>query len=129
MTGDDPLCPSAIGQPGAKLIGISDGPGVLGYLTPAVPVDEEFLAAAGDHPEQRFRFAGPCQRSGCHNWGEGRCELIVQILIRPGDDPPGRQPACGIRSSCQWFAQAGRAACQACPGVLNPGPSSARRNQ
>ncbi|HEV2374534.1 MAG TPA: hypothetical protein VGS19_20525 [Streptosporangiaceae bacterium] len=123
MTRDDPpLCPSARGKPGATLIGISAGPGALGYVTPAVTVDEQFLAAAGDNPEERFRFASRCHESGCHNWGEDRCQLIHQIMSRhPTDEEPGDLPACGIRSSCRWFAQAGREACRVCPVVRNPG--------
>jgi hypothetical protein len=122
MTDGDPLCPSAIGKPGAKLIGISNGPGALGYVTPPLTVDEHFLAAAGAHPEQSFRFANRCHKSGCHNWGEDRCELIHQILSsRPAEDPPNQLPVCGIRSSCRWFAQAGGDACRVCPAVLNPG--------
>jgi hypothetical protein len=96
-------------------------------VTPAVTVGEEFLRAAGDDPEQHFRFASPCQQSGCHNWGDSRCQLIHQILrSRPGDDPAAPLPVCGIRSSCRWFAQTGRAACQACPIVRNPGVSTER---
>lgn len=127
MTDVDPLCPSAMAKPGATLIGISSGPGALGYVTPPVVVDEEFLSAAGQHSERGFRFANRCAEGSCHNWGENRCQLIHQILTsRPGD-PPDQLPACGIRSSCRWFAQAGREACRVCPAVRSPRPTKEER--
>jgi hypothetical protein len=97
VTDVDPLCPSALGQPGATLIGISSGRGALGYVTPPVVVDEDFLAAAGEHPEQGFRFANRCAGDRCHNWGEDRCQLIHPILAsRPGDPPVSFRPAASV---------------------------------
>ena len=120
MDNDELLCPSARAKPGTVLVGIAAGPGALGYVTPPVRVDDEFLAAAGDTPERRFRFAGPCVKGDCHNWGEDRCQLIHQILrTRPVDATTELVP-CPIRATCRWFAQTGREACAACPEVRNP---------
>src|SRR3954451_4095168 len=108
MDNPDLLCPSARGRAGTTLVGIVVGPDALGYVTPPVTVDEEFLAAAGDTPERRFRFATPCMQGACHNWGEERCQLIHQILRTRPDDTAGDLRPCPIRATCRWFAQAGR---------------------
>jgi hypothetical protein len=127
----DRMCPSVTGSVGAQLIAISIGQRSLGYVTPPVLVDDEFVAAAGEAPEKRFRFAATCVKSGCSNWTEGSCQVIRRALSAdsPVDDAAaGPLPVCGIRATCQWFAQAGGEACRVCPGVRNPGVGAYRSN-
>jgi len=115
------LCPSAPAMVGATLVAISIDRGTLGYVTPPVTVDRQFLAAAGEVPERNFRFAAPCLKGGCHNWGDRGCELIHRVLDTHADaGAHGPLPVCGIRADCRWFAQAGAAACRVCPIIRNP---------
>ena len=119
---DEPLCPSARCEPGAKLIGIV-GPGPrVGYVQPPLTVDADFLESATGHApaEQRFRFASPCVEAGCQYWDGERCgasdaALGLSSIAAP---PPEALPRCGIRPRCRWFAQNGRAACEVCPLVV-----------
>jgi hypothetical protein len=61
------LCPSSPAQPGAILLGIVGPEGKVGYLTPQMRIDGEFMeiAAKGRSPEKRFRFAGDCVEGAC----------------------------------------------------------------
>ncbi|KAB2854116.1 MAG: hypothetical protein F9K43_30195, partial [Bauldia sp.] len=55
-------CPSAACEPGAILLGLVDAGDRVGYLSPPLRIDEEFVSRArrGRSPEKRFRFAAPC---------------------------------------------------------------------
>lgn len=116
---DDRLCPSARAEPGAALLGIVGADGRVGILGRPIPIDDDFLATArqGRAPEKRFRFADRCVRSECRQWTNGRCGVIDRVLAMTGEVDRPLQP-CGIRARCRWFAQAGAAACHACPEVV-----------
>lgn len=122
--GDDLLCPSAPCEPGALLLGLVGGDGRVGYLRPALEIDEDFIAKAlsGRTPEKRFRFAQPCRESGCQHWGDGRCG--VADAATESDEGEGALPACAIRPRCRWFAQSGASACRNCPTVVTDVTSS-----
>ena len=116
-------CPSSSCEPGNLLLGIVGPDGRLAQLQPPIRVDEDFVQRASGPglraPEARFRFAGPCVRSGCNHWSEGRCGLgdaAAKAATRLPE--PERLPRCSIRKSCQWFAQAGAAACRVCPTIV-----------
>ena len=113
------LCPSTEASTGAALIGVVGPDGRVGILGRPLPVDEDFLdrARQGRAPEKRFRFAGACVKSGCRQWNGGRCGVIDKVLSMTEETDAPLQP-CGIRARCRWFAQTGRAACQACPEVV-----------
>lgn len=119
-------CPSATCKPGATLLGVIGENGQVGYLTPAITVDEEFVEKAkrGRSPRKRFRFAGPCVEESCAQWTGSRCGVIDMVLdaVETLDQAPPREdgelPRCAIRSSCRWFAQEGTTACAACPFVI-----------
>ncbi|HEU5062244.1 MAG TPA: hypothetical protein VFT79_03700 [Solirubrobacterales bacterium] len=124
---EDLLCPSAPCEPGALLLGLVGGDGRVGYVRPALEVDEDFVAKAlaGRAPEKRFRFAQPCRESGCHFWSEGRCGVADAAAESEEADGEGSLPACAIRPRCRWFAQAGASACRGCPTVVTDISSSA----
>lgn len=126
------LCPSSPAEPGAILLGIVGPEGKIGYLTPQIRIDGEFIeiAAKGRSPEKRFRFAGPCVEGGCTQWTGSRCGVIdaaieeaetrasaheTSAAMPAGDAPP---PKCSIRSQCRWFFQHGRDACAVCPLII-----------
>jgi hypothetical protein len=118
------LCPSARCVEGAVLLGIVGTSGKVGYVRPQVRVDAEFVEKArrGRTPEKRFRFAEPCVEGRCRHWTGARCGVIDTVLghQREGSLPSQERPlpACSIRPSCRWFAQAGAQACSACPFVV-----------
>jgi hypothetical protein len=120
-------CPSGRCREGAVLIGIVGQDGRLGYLTPALPIDEEFVARTrtGRTPESRFRFGEPCAEARCAQWAGDRCGLIDELLAAPrgaaAAKGPGATPLprCGIRQSCRWFRQRGPDACAICPLVVH----------
>ena len=127
MSEGDPrasTCPSGRCREGSVLIGIVGGDGRLGHISPALPVDAEFVAraAAGRTPESRFRFAEPCAEARCNQWAGDSCGLIAEILDSPrgiaeaSDDTS--LPRCGIRVSCRWFGERGPEACAICPLVV-----------
>ena len=123
---DDALiCPSARCEEGAVVLGIIGGSGTVGYISPALPVSAEFAehVRRDGSPERRFRFAAPCQRSGCENWTAGRCGVIDDALTVAADidvqSSEGHLPRCSIRRSCRWFAQNGADACKVCPFMFN----------
>jgi len=117
-------CPSARCEPGATLLGIVEADGRVGYITPALQIDEKFVEQAqrGRAPEKRFRFAGTCVEGGCAQWTGTRCGVIDRALAADVVEPPLKAareplPQCAIRSSCRWFAQSGADACRVCPLV------------
>lgn len=116
-------CPSGPCEPGAILLGLVDEQDEVGYLTPAITIDERFVARAerGRSPQKRFRFATPCVEGGCAQWTGSRCGVIDRVLEAEGLEPvgePGELPQCAIRGSCRWFAQSGAEACAVCPLVI-----------
>jgi hypothetical protein len=120
------LCPSFRCVEGAILLGIIGPDGKVGYIRPAPTIDDEFVSQAreGRTPEQRFRFAAPCQESGCEHWSGARCGVVDQSLVAAEVAHtelviPDTPPRCDIRSRCRWFAQAGFDACSVCPFVFN----------
>ena len=120
---DGKLCPSARCAPGATLLGIVGPRGVVGYVRPAIEVDEAFveIAEQGRTPEKRFRFASTCVEDGCVQWTGSRCGVIDEVLDlqEQGSLPAADElPACTIRRDCRWYAQSGRRACSVCPFVV-----------
>lgn len=128
LTSQDALiCPSARCEDGAVVLGVIVSTGVVGYISPALPVNAEFAERArraGSH-ETRFRFALPCQENGCQNWTAGRCGVIEDALVSAGNIDELRNraesdlPRCSIRRSCRWFAQRGPDSCRICPFLFN----------
>jgi hypothetical protein len=118
-------CPSGRCRASSLLIGVRTEAG-LGYVTPPLPVDAEFIervAETGGGAEQRFRFAEPCIERGCQQWTGDACGLIDRLLV--SDQPAATDlPACGIRSRCRWFAQAHERACAVCPLVVTDNTAS-----
>ena len=118
------LCPSGRCAVGSKLIGIVGPDGRLGYVTPPLDVDANFIKVSkqGRAPESRFRFSEPCLGQNCEHWADNECGLIGRIRAR-ADNQPGlisddaELPTCAIRSECRWFSQRGREACAVCPLV------------
>jgi hypothetical protein len=117
-------CPSARCAEGAVLLGVVGSDGKVGFVTPRIEIDRDFVTEAhkGRTPEKRFRFAQPCLRGGCTEWTGTRCGVIDRAI-----DAARRQglskdladlPRCSIRSSCRWFAQIGADACTVCPLVI-----------
>jgi hypothetical protein len=122
----DATCPSGRCREGAQLIGIVGHDGILGYISPAMTIDSEFVsrAQAGRAPESRFRFAEPCVEERCHQWDTDRCGLVDQILASPAAPAIAAKrvdllPRCAIRRACRWFSQRGPAACALCPVIVN----------
>jgi len=126
------LCPSARCQDGAYLVGVVGVDGTIGYVSPLLQVDAQFVQRAerGRDPERRFRFAQPCAEGGCRNWDGARCQVIDRAMAAKAELPPLDEtslPACGIRRSCRWFRQSGAEACRTCPLVITDLPSAAMR--
>lgn len=120
-------CPSGRCREGSVLLGVVGPDGRLGYLTPALTVDAEFVSRAGRGrtPESRFRFAEPCVEDRCEQWADGECGLIGEVLASPtggtlaAGAPVGVLPRCTIRRTCRWYAQRGGQACGVCPHVVH----------
>jgi hypothetical protein len=118
------FCPSA--QPGLSrsvLIGVVDKSrcgDFVSYLPEPVAVTDGTIVAFTGGPVQAtqlFRFAAPCEKSGCHNWSGSTCGVakrIVQILPAVVSELPD----CVLRPSCRWFRQEGQPACLRCPQVV-----------
>jgi hypothetical protein len=123
--GSNRLCPSARCEEGAILLGIVGENGVVGYVTPRVIVNSDFvrLAHIGRAPEKRFRFSQPCIESGCLHWTGSRCGVIDHALKAAQEANATewlaeKLPQCSIRPSCRWFSQVGPKACAVCPLVI-----------
>lgn len=116
-------CPSARCETGAHLFGIVGSDGLVGYISPPLPVTEAFVEQVrGDrHPESRFRFTNTCAEQGCRHWTGSRCEVVDTALIALREQALPRIRPCAIRHSCRWFHQVGRSACEVCPLVITDG--------
>lgn len=114
-------CPSAVCEPGAKLIGIVNSAGMVDLLAKPMEVDAVFdeEARKGRQPEQRFRFANKCVQSGCKQWTPGGCGVIKKVteILNPPENEY-TLPACGIRKTCRWYFQSGKQACTVCPLII-----------
>jgi hypothetical protein len=134
-TGEGPVlqkdlvfCPSA--QPGlgrSMIIGIVDksrNGDFVAYLSePSAVTDGTIVAFTGNPVQatQLFRFAAPCEKSGCRNWSGSSCgvaQQVVQILPAVVNE----LPECKLRPSCRWFRQEGQPACLRCPQVVTDDP-------
>ena len=131
QTAQGMTCPSSPCQTGAVLIAVLGEDGRLGYLRPALPVDEAFVEACGRHgaPESRLRFADGCRQESCEHWSERQCSLVGRLISAGPDTTPetaaGSLPRCAIRADCRWFAQEGSRACTVCPIVVyRPSPQT-----
>jgi hypothetical protein len=122
---DDALCPSALGEPGATLLGVVQRDGRVGYVSTPLQVDEDFvqrIEAEGD-AAKRYRFASPCIEARCAHWQGGRCEVSDAVAAHAAGRSSGEPlPHCSIRSSCRWYRQSGAEACRSCALVItDPG--------
>ena len=118
------FCPSA--QPGLTrsvifgMVSENDASeSQVSYLDRLAQVTQgTILAAAGPvRLTSLFRFAAPCEQSGCRNWSGNSCrvaERLVQIL----PVMPAHVPDCPLRGTCRWFDQEGSAACLRCPQAV-----------
>lgn len=123
---EQPTCPSGRCREGAILLGIIGADGLLGYATPKITIDADFVASArlGRKPESRFRFAEPCLERQCQQWIGSRCGLIDQVLASPDgarvtQGSEAGLPGCVVRPSCRWFLQVGARACSICPHIVH----------
>ncbi len=119
---NDILCPSACCKPGADLLGIVLGSGMVSLLPVPLKINDAFveIAKQGRRPEKRFRFAAPCLECGCQQWNEGRCGVIDRCSaeIDSQKNLTLDIPKCSIRSQCRWFRQNGVTACRVCQEVV-----------
>lgn len=121
-------CPSARCEPGARLLGVVDREGIVGFFDTAPVIDESFVrvALAGSPPQQRFRFAQPCVQAACKQWTGTRCGVIDAAIDAVDPEAVSTELRdCAIRESCRWFRQRGPEACQVCPLVIT---DASRRN-
>jgi hypothetical protein len=124
------FCPSAHpAWPDSLVLGVLGGnleaPRLTHFPIPLEVTDELLEMSAPAAPTEAFRFAAPCLGHRCEHFRDQRCGLaseIVQILPAVLE----HLPVCGIRSTCRWWQQQGRAACMRCPQIVthsyNPSP-------
>ena len=120
-------CPSHRADDAEVILGVIGPDGTLGHLQPPLAVTAARLGrlreAHGELLEATFRFAGPCHTSGCASWRGDHCGVVEEVLAEHPAMPDvsvtiGRRlPHCTIRPTCRWWAERGRAACDACPLV------------
>lgn len=113
-------CPSSLVREGAEIIAVETTDGTLSYLGESVRLTKEAAEGLLADPESknRIRVAGRCRESGCGQWGDGRCGVADSMASQLV--PISRLqklPECSIRSSCRWFSQLSRKACELCPTV------------
>jgi hypothetical protein len=126
-------CPSAFAKEGVRLLGVITPAARVAFIHPPTHVDADFVAriAAEGRPEARYRFAAPCIEGRCPQWTGTGCHVVDEVVdanilddggwervARPSTASRSRLPACGIRSSCRWFYQRGRSACEVCPSII-----------
>lgn len=125
MDGKDRLCPSAPPSEEAVIIAVSPTPHDFSYIRPPLPVGSSASRFKTDADSLNFRFAAPCAEERCGHWRSSRCGLI-DALLGPRNEQELEEsatnslPRCGIRPTCRWFAQKGRAACRTC-STINTG--------
>lgn len=117
------LCPSAMCEPGVKLLGIVGKDGRVSLLEEAILVDKTFASIAhqGRTPEKRFRFTTPCLKKACQQWKNERCSVGDEVISALSSEEPSDQtslPKCGIRNNCRWYNQSGEKACLICRDVV-----------
>lgn len=116
------MCPSApLEMEGSRVLGVVGGtpesPEVA-YLNEFLPVSSLFLSLpAQAKPTQVLRFAAPCQETACCHFDGSQCNLVTRI-VNTLPSVVDSLPACLIRPTCRWYAQAGREACQRCPQIV-----------
>lgn len=118
------MCPSARCQVGSKLLGIVGPEGVVGFVSPLLPVTDAFVeqVQSGRRPESRFRFTAPCVQKKCAYWTGERCGVVDAMVVGFAEQAEMTQiRPCALRSSCRWFNQQGRSACKVCPLVITDG--------
>ena len=122
------LCPSGRCEPGAKLLGLVQEDGTIGYLGEPLEIDSEFVERASKRgtPERRFRFVNPCAECGCRQWTGTRCGVIDGTIPELTGSETETLPRCGIRPRCRWFRQSGAAACRICSLVVTETREHAR---
>jgi hypothetical protein len=118
----DLLCPSAQPDtPGGIVFGVITGSQErrrVGYLTEKQAVTDDLLKLAEPaRPQQVFRFSAPCAGSGCMHFDGANCRLASRVASRM-EPVVNALPPCGIRQTCRWFRQEGKAACLRCPQVV-----------
>jgi hypothetical protein len=94
--------------------------GRVAFSADRIKVDADFVESAreGRKPEKRFRFAGPCIKTGCGQWSGSRCGVIDHVAEEFAAHAVAELPECSIRNDCRWFAQLGAEACGVCPLVV-----------
>ena len=116
------LCPSYAAKPGAQLFGVVNRNGFIDYLESTLEVNHAFLeeATKGRSPEERFRFAGNCAKSGCNQWNREneQCGLIDKIITIVDNDGTTELQPCPIRERCRWYSQRQGLACAQCNEVI-----------
>lgn len=98
--------------------GTVDKPELVPLKAPQ-PVTAELLALAEPvDPTEVFRFAGPCSGTACLHFDKEttKCRL-VEKTVRWAPKVSDKLIACSIRSTCKWWTQEGRAACNRCTQV------------
>lgn len=121
LTPGTTLCPSARAEEGALLLGVISPDQSVRMLSEPEPITSELAEAiaAIDAPEQHFRFANRCVKSGCSQWHGGRCGVIDLVMsFNQHLTEPLALPPCAIRSQCRWHKQAGPTACTICPFIV-----------
>ncbi len=112
------ICPSAPLYEGSMLLGIVNTENEVSILAEPMEIDEAFIESAnkGRVPEQRFRFANKCVKSGCAQWTGNQCGVIKRVLENIDQSIMKVElPECKIRPECRWFSQEGSNACRVCP--------------
>jgi hypothetical protein len=119
---ENKLCPSSTCQTGALLLGVVGSDQKVNLLDPPIPINDEFaetVKAAGN-PENRFRFAGKCAKSGCSQWTGSSCGIMDELAMANHllEVINENLPACAIRPTCRWYSQERAKACMICPYVI-----------
>ncbi|AUD04844.1 hypothetical protein [Spirosoma pollinicola] len=115
------LCPSATAQEGALLLGVVGPDKSVRFLPEPEPMTTQLTESvtAIDNPEQHFRFANKCAKSGCNQWQSGRCGVIDLVMsVNQHLEAPVSLPPCAIRAQCRWHKQSGPTACTVCLFII-----------
>lgn len=120
MTTGGHACPSTALDYATHLLGVVGPDGRVHYVSPALPLNDDFRAKARQvgSPEARFRLTGPCVESGCQQWTGSRCGVIDSLLDQVEGSLDTELRPCAVRRTCRWFDQSGAPACRVCPFVV-----------